>query len=71
MLEITHKKFRLEEQNIILFLKWANPLFQLFSIFYKQTIQFLQQINVKKCQVHPVYGTGIRTHDLLNTSRLP
>ena len=42
MLEITHKKFRLEEQNIILFLKLANPLFQLFSIFSKQTIQFLQ-----------------------------
>ena len=35
----------------------------IFGLF-KQTIQFLQQINVKKCHVHPVYGAGIRTHDL-------
>ena len=33
----------------------------IFGLF-KQTIQFLQQINVKN--VHPVYGAGIRTHDL-------
>ena len=25
------------------------PLFCLFSVFFKQTLQFLQQINVKKC----------------------
>ena len=25
------------------------PLFRLFLVFFKQTIQFLQQINVKKC----------------------
>ena len=24
----------------------------------------------KKCHVHPVYGAGIWTHDLLNMSRL-
>ena len=42
----------------------------IFGLF-KQTIQFLQQINVKKCQVHPVYSTGIWTHDLLNMSCLP
>ena len=35
------------------------PIFRLFLVFFKQTIQFLQQINVKKCHVHPVYGTGI------------
>ena len=40
----------------------------LFSVFFKQSIQFLQQINGKN--VHRVYGAGIRTHDLLNTSRL-
>ena len=41
------------------------PLFRLFSVLYKQTLlQFLQKINVKKCHVHPVYGAGIRTHDL-------
>ena len=56
------------------------PLFALFAIFlkngptpasfwfifrlFKQTlIQFLQQINAKN--VHPVYDTGIRTHNLL------
>ena len=32
------------------------PLFRLFSVFFKQTLlQFLQQINVKKCHVHPDY----------------
>ena len=41
------------------------PLFRLFSVLFKQTLlQFLQQINVKKCHVHPVYGAGIWTHDL-------
>ena len=39
------------------------------SFRFKQTIQFLQQINVKN--VHPVYGAGIRTHGLLNTSSHP
>ena len=28
------------------------------------TLQFLQQINVKKCRVHPVNGDGIRTYNL-------
>ena len=28
----------------------------------KQTLQFLQEINVKN--VNPVFGAGIRTHDL-------
>ena len=46
------------------------PLFRFFGLF-KQTIQFLQQINVKKCHVQPVYNTGIQTHDLLNMSSLP
>ena len=36
------------------------PLFRLFLVFFKQTLlQFLQQINVKKYHVHPVYGAGI------------
>ena len=51
------------------FKKWANPgLFFMFGLF-KQTIQFLQQINVKN--IHPIYGAGIRTHDLSNMSRVP
>ena len=57
-----------------IFLKMGQPrpLFCLFSVLFKQTLpQFLQQINVKKCHVHPVYGTGIRTHDLWIVSLLP
>ena len=38
---------------------------------YKQTLQFLQQISVKKCHVHPVSGARIRTHNLWNVSLLP
>ena len=40
------------------------PLFRPF----KQTLQFLQQINVKN--VHPVYSARIPTHDLWNMSLL-
>ena len=32
---------------------------------------FPQQIYVKKCYDHPVYGAGIQTHDIRNTSLLP
>ena len=44
--------------------------FCLFSVLFKQTIQFLQQINVKKCHVHLVYGAGIQTHNFLKVSCL-
>ena len=37
---------------------YPRPLFHLF----KQTVQFLQQIYVKKYILQPVYGAGIRTH---------
>ena len=37
----------------------------IFSVF-KQTLQFLQQINVKN--VHPLYSAGIQTHNLSNMS---
>ena len=54
------------------FIKWSivkngptRPLFHLFSSFQTH-ITILQQIKVKN--VHPVYGAGIRTHDLWNTS---
>ena len=46
----------------------SSLLFRLFSVFSNK-LQFLQKINVKNS--HPVYGAGIRTHDLLNMSRLP
>ena len=46
--------------------------FSLIFGLFKQTIQILQQINVKKCpNVHPVYGTRIRTHNLTYMSRHP
>ena len=57
---------------VILFLeKWAKPgLFFIFIyILFKQTIQFLQQINVKN--IHPVYSAGIITYYLSNMSRHP
>ena len=41
-----------------------HPLFRLFSSF--QSLQLLLQIYVKN--VRPVYGCGIRTHDLQNVS---
>ena len=50
----------------ICFKKWAIP--GLFFIIVTN-IKFLQQINMKN--VHPVYGAGIRTHDLCNISLLP
>ena len=53
------------------FEKWAIPAsFSFcFSLFQANTNTILQQINVKN--VHPVYGTGIRTHDLQYMSLLP
>ena len=51
------------------FFKWTNPgLFFVYFCPLKQTIQFLQQINVKN--VHPVSSARIRTHNLLITSLL-
>ena len=40
--------------------KWAYPgLFSFIFGFFKQIKQFVEQINLKKCHVHPVYYTGI------------
>ena len=41
----------------------------LFYRLFLVSLQFLQQIYVKN--VHPVYGAGIRTHNLCNISPLP
>ena len=48
--------------------KWAilGPFVRFYFNHFKQT---LQQINVNN--VHPVFGAGIRTHDLQNKSLLP
>ena len=40
-----------------------------FVGLFKQTLQFLQQYNVKN--VHQVSGAGIQTYDLMNASLLP
>ena len=50
--------------------KWANPgLFSVYFRLFKQTLKFLQQINVKN--VHEVSSTGIQTHNLMITSLPP
>ena len=51
--------------------KWAipGPFLIYFGLFQTNINTILQQINVKN--VHPVYGTGIRTHDLKNMSLHP
>ena len=47
----------------------SNSFFIYFRHF-KHTLHILQQIGMRK-NVHPVYGAGIRTHDLWNMSLLP
>ena len=47
------------------------PLFSFHFGLLKHTLQFLQQINVKKFHVNPVYDTGIKTYNLLNMRHLP
>ena len=50
--------------------KWAVPgLFLFIFAFFKQKLQSLQQINVKRA--HTVYSAEIRTHDPRNMSLLP
>ena len=51
-------------------LKMGHPrsLFIYFGLF-KQTVHFLQQINVKNVPL--VSSAGIRTHDILNIIILP
>ena len=55
------------------FLKKANPacFSFIFSLFIQTLLQFLHQINGKKCHVIPVYGAGIQTHNFWNMSLLP
>ena len=42
------------------------PLFRLFSVFSNKHYNFYNKYMWKN--VHPVYGAGIRTHDLRNVS---
>ena len=58
--------------NCIIFKKLDHPRprFRLFFVFFKQTsMQFLQQINVTN--FYPLYGAGIRTHNLQIASLIP
>ena len=49
--------------------KWAIPgLSLVYFHLFKQTLQFLQHTYVKN--VYPVYGAGIRTHNLQGMSLL-
>ena len=59
--------------SVPIFLNWPTPAYSsfIFGLFKETSIQFLQQINVNKRHVNPVYSAGIRTHNLSNMSRLP
>ena len=69
-LNTRHMQFSWETSEVFL-MGQPRPLFNLFLVFFQQTIQFLQQINVKKWNVHPAYGAESRTHSLLELSCLP
>ena len=45
------------------------PLFHLFTVFSNKHYNFYNKYMWKN--VHPVYGAGIRTHNLWNMSLLP
>ena len=57
-----------EKNEITLHRNDKDIVFSLIFGLFKQTIQFLQQIIVKKCHDHPAW---IRTHDLFHMSRPP
>ena len=51
--------FEETQVNLFVFLNWAKPgLFFIYFRLFKHTLQFLQQINVKKCP------SSIRCRDL-------
>ena len=49
-----------------LIFKWAIP--NLFFLLFKHFNVYNKYIRIN---VHPLYGTGVRTHNLQNTSLLP
>ena len=69
-LKLKEMRYRLALIKMSLFKNGpVSASFCLFSVFFSQTLQFLQLNNLKKS--HRVYGASIRTHNLLNTSLLP
>ena len=60
----------LNPYQILVFLNGpSSASFSFYFRLFKQTLQFLQKINVKN--VHPVYGAGNQTHGLWNLSLFP
>ena len=61
-----------EARNKVFFKNMGHPrpLFRLFSSF-QTNITILTTNICGKCYVHPVYGAGIRTHNLQSMSLLP
>ena len=55
--------------NRALLMGQPRPLL-LFSVFLNKQYNFTTN-QCEKCHVHPIYGSGIWTHDLSNMSRLP
>ena len=67
-------KFFLKETRVCCFITNGPtpPSFSfIFGLFKQTSIQFFTINQCEKCQFHPVYGPGIRTHDLLIMSHLP
>ena len=70
MSEVSNWVTTVPREAMILFKNGTIPAsFSLIFGLFKQTIQFIQQINVKN--VHLVFGAGIRTHDLKDMGRQP
>ena len=61
----------MDNKNTTFLKKWANPcIFVVYFRSLKQTsLQFYNKYMWKN--VHPVYGAGIRTHDLQIMSLFP
>ena len=58
--------------KILRLLKGTTPAsFSLIFGLFKQTMQFLQQINVKMSKCHSLFVARIRTHDLKKLSHHP
>ena len=61
-----------KKKKILFLKKIGQPgLFFVYFWSFQTNITIFTTNKCEKCQVHPVYGTGIRTHDLSITSLLP
>ena len=71
MVENATPTFSITHTIVLFFLNGPSPaaFSFIFGPYQANINTILQQINV--INVHPVYGTGIRTHDLKIVSLLP